>query len=56
MEKLTESFAFLRYVPLCLAAFMWVYYLLTCSEHNKYSFKVALMLSVIGFFWLFYFK
>ncbi|HHS9912329.1 TPA: hypothetical protein ACTW28_005161 [Klebsiella quasipneumoniae subsp. similipneumoniae] len=94
MEQVTESFAFLRYVPLCLAAFLWIYYFLTCSEHNKYSdmqrlkqwndlprhsateskeetlklivkaqkrkvnmtFKVAIMFSVIGVFWLFYIK
>lgn len=92
MEKVTESFAFLRYVPLFLAAVLWIYHFLTCSEHNKYSdmqrlkqwndlprysateskeetlkqvlkaqkrkvnmtFRIAVMFSVIGVFWLFY--
>lgn len=94
MEQVTETFEILRYVPLCLAAFLWVYYFITCSGHSKYSdmqrlkqwndlprysateskeetlklilqaqkrkvnmtFKIAVMFSVIGIFWLFYMK
>lgn len=94
MEQVTESFDFLRYVPLCVAAFFWIYHFITCSDHNKYSdmqrlkqwndlprysateskeetlklivkaqkrkvnmtFRIAVMFSVIGVFWLFYMK
>lgn len=94
MDQVTETFDFLRYVPLCLAVVCWIQFLLTRRVHSKYgdmqrlkqwndlprssateskeetlkriikaeerrvnfAFRIAVMFSVIGVFWLFYMR